>query len=127
MRAKNLMANHPINLVLHFVLELVAWFALGYWGWTQQQGLTRWLLAIGLPLIAIALWGTFRVPGDPREAPVAVPGIVRLALEWIILFGGALALYSSDQKGWAIALLVILVLHYAASYDRVLWLIRNGT
>ena len=75
------MANHPINLTLHFVLELVAWFALSYWGWTQHQGLARWLLALGLPLIAIALWGTFRVPGDPGDAPVTVPGIVRLALD----------------------------------------------
>lgn len=110
------MANHPINLVLHFFLELIAWFSLGYWGWTQHQGLTRWLLAIGLPPIAIALWGTFRVPGDTREAPVAVLGIVRLALEWIILFGGALALYNSNQKGWGVALAVILVLHYATSH-----------
>jgi predicted small integral membrane protein len=68
------MANNPINLLLHFLLELVAWFALGYWGWTQQQVLTRWLLAISLPLIAIALWGTFRVPGDPREAPLRFQG-----------------------------------------------------
>jgi hypothetical protein len=120
------MANHPINLALRFLLELAAWFALGYWGWTQQQGLTRWLLAIGLPLIAMALWGTFRVPGDPGEAPVAVSGIVRLALEGIILFGGALALYSSDQEGWGVTLAVILILHYIASYDRVLWLIRDN-
>jgi Protein of unknown function (DUF2568) len=78
------------------------------------------------PRIAIVLWGTFRVPGDPRDAPVAVPGIDRLALEWIILFGGAFALYSSVQKGWGIALAVILALHYATADDRVLWLIRQN-
>lgn len=65
------------------------------------------------------------MPGDPREAPVAVPGIVRLAFEWVILFGGALALYHSDHKGWGIALMVILALHFASSYDRVRWLLRN--
>lgn len=97
------MATHPINLVLRFILELAAWFALGYWGWVAHQGVMRWLLTIGLPFAAIVVWGVFRVPGDPRDAPVAVPGIVRLALEGIILFGGALALYASDRKEWGVA------------------------
>jgi hypothetical protein len=42
------------------------------------------LLGIGLPLLAMALWGTFRVPGDPGDAPVAA----RLALE-LVEFGAA--------------------------------------
>ena len=119
------MAKHPIILLIHFLMELVAWFSLGYWGWTQQQGLTRWLLAIGLPLIAMVLWGTFRVPGDPGNAPVAVPGIVRLALETIIFFGGALALYLAGQPRLGSAMAIILLLLYLAEYDRVLWLIRE--
>src|SRR5262245_44508289 len=120
------MANHPINLALRFLLELAAWFALGYWGWTQQQGLTRWLLAIGLPLIAIGLWGTFRGTGGPGGGPVAGPGVGRPVAEGVILVGGAFGLYPSGQAGLGVALAVVLVLHYAASYDRVLWLIRDN-
>lgn len=119
------MANHPINLLLRFILELAAWLALGYWSWVAHQGSMRWLLVLGLPLTTIVIWGVFRVPENPHEALVAVSGIVRLILEGIILFGGALALYASDLKEWGIAFAVILVVHYAAAYDRVMWLIRG--
>ena len=119
------MSKHPIILLIHFLLELVAWFSLGYWGWMQSQGLVRWLLGIGLPLIAMVLWGTFRVPGDPGNAPVAVPGIVRLALETMIFFGGALALYLVGQPLLGIAMAIILLLLYLAEYDRVLWLLQQ--
>src|SRR5690606_19890911 len=70
------MANNPLNLGLRFLLELVALFAVGYWGWTQHQGVMRFVLAIGLPALLAAAWGIFRVPGDASasgEAIVAVP------------------------------------------------------
>jgi hypothetical protein len=68
------MANNPNNLALRFFLELVGLFALGYWGWTQHSGLYRWLVAVGVPMLAAVLWDTFRVANDPRSEPVAVPG-----------------------------------------------------
>ena len=36
------MSAHPINLALRFILELAALYALGYWGWTQHDGLVDW-------------------------------------------------------------------------------------
>jgi hypothetical protein len=74
------MANNPINLLVRFILELAGLFALGYWGWTQHTGALRILLAVGLPLLAAAIWGVFRVPGHPGNAPVAVPGMTLMAL-----------------------------------------------
>ncbi|MBN2470396.1 MAG: YrdB family protein [Anaerolineae bacterium] len=119
------MGWHPLNLALRFVLELVAWGALGYWGWTQHQGVLRWLLAIGLPLLAMAAWGTFRVPGDPKDAPVAVPGLVRLALELVEFGLAAVLLYAAGQQQAAIIFAVIVALHYLASYDRIAWLLAR--
>ncbi|HLV44602.1 MAG TPA: YrdB family protein, partial [Aggregatilineales bacterium] len=115
-------------LGLRFLLELVALFAVGYWGWTQHQGVMRFVLAIGLPALLAAAWGIFRVPGDASasgEAIVAVPGIVRLLLE-LVFFGLAVwAFYASSRPTWALVLGIVMLVHYALSYDRILWLLRQ--
>ncbi len=121
------MANNPLNLTLRFILELVGLFALGYWGWTQHDGLYRWLLAAGLPLLATVLWGTFRVPNDPGPAPVAVPGWVRLLLEAAYFTSAVLAFYGSQKPAWAMIFGLVVVVHYLISYDRVTLLLRNRT
>lgn len=122
------MSNNPVNLGLRFVLELVILYALGYWGWTQHTGWLRYLLAIGLPLLAGVLWGTFRTPGDDsagQKAIVPVPGWLRFLLEFCLFASAIWALFASGAKtaGWVFGILT--VLHYAASYDRVLWLLGN--
>ena len=119
------MANNPLNLVLRFVLELLGLWALGYWGWTQHAGLARWLWTLGLPLLAAVVWGSFRVPNDPGQAPVAVPGWVRLLLEAAFFGGATWALYAAGRETWGLIFGVVVVLHYAASYDRVLKLLRG--
>ncbi|HSO28232.1 MAG TPA: YrdB family protein [Anaerolineales bacterium] len=119
------MANHPLNLALRFLLELAGLFAYGYWGWTQHQGWARWAWAVGLPVAAALAWGVFRVPGDPGNAPVAAPGWARLLLE-VLFFGGAVwALYASGRVLWAASFAVVVLAHYAVSYDRILWLLRK--
>lgn len=119
------MANHPLNLSLRFILELCALGAMGFWGWTQHSGPSRWLWTIILPLLAALLWGTLRVPGDPGNAPVAVPGMVRLLLE-IAFFGGAVwLLFAAGRSGWAITLLGVTILHYVLSYDRIVWMLKQ--
>lgn len=119
------MGNHPLNLALRFILELTALFAFGYWGWTQHTGLSRWLWTIGLPLAAAAMWGIFRVPGDPGDAPVAVPGLLRLLLELVFFGTAAWAFYAANRENWGIIFAIIVLIHYAFSYDRVLWLVRQ--
>jgi hypothetical protein len=116
---------HPANAALRFFLELAALAAMGYWGWTQHAGWLRWLWALGLPLTAAALWGVFRVPGDPGDAPVAVPGIVRLLLE-VVFFGGSVWLLAqAGRPTWSLVLGVFLVGHYLLAYRRVAWMLQQ--
>jgi len=119
------MNNHPLNLALRFVLELAALAAYGYWGWTQHQGIGRWAWTILLPLAAAVAWGVFRVPNDPGVPPVAVPGWTRLLLEIVFFAGAAACLYLAGARTWALAFAAITVLHYAISYERVVWLLRQ--
>ena len=122
------MGTHPINLALRFLLELAALVAAGAWAWRQGEGWSRYLWAIGLPLLLAAAWGTFAVPDDPSRsgaAPVPVSGILRLALELAFFAFGSWALYASgySRLGWLFGILV--VGHYALSYDRILWLLKQ--
>ena len=127
-KGSSTMGSNPINLVVRFILELAGLVALGRWGWFQADGWLSYLLALGVPLLAAGMWGTFAVPGDPSrsgKAPVPVPGIVRLILE-LAYFGAATwALFATGLAtlGWAYGLAVIL--HYLASYDRVGWLLQR--
>lgn len=119
------MGSHPLNLAVRFLLELAVLGSMGYWGWTQHDGIERWLWAIGLPLLAAVLWGTFAVPNDPSrsgQAPVPIPGIIRLLLELAIFATAVILLILSQQRTFALALAVVVLLHYALSYDRILWL-----
>ena len=76
------MGKHPINLIFRFLLELVALFSFGLWGWQADNPL-RWLLVVLLPVGAAVMWGTLNVPNDPSrsgKAPIIVPGWFRLAV-----------------------------------------------
>ena len=121
------MSQNPLNLGLRFILELVALYAFGFWGWTQHEGLMRYLLVAGLPLLAATLWGTFRIPEDASangKAPVPVPGWVRLLLEVIFFsfatfcFIDACAITAGYTFGG------ISLLHYILSYDRIIWMLK---
>jgi hypothetical protein len=120
------MANHPLNLALRFGLELAMLAAAGVWGWQQRGDWLRFVLAIGVPLIAAALWGTFRAPNDPGSAPVAVPGALRLALELVLFVFATWALYDVGYTRLGASFGVIVLIHYAISYDRIVWLVRQS-
>jgi hypothetical protein len=121
------MGQHPLNLALRFLLEIAALVAAGYWGWTQHDGALRYVLAIGVPLVAALLWGTFRVAGEPNSGPpvVSVPGIVRLLLEIAILGFAVWALFDAGATVPAAVFGIVLLVHYAISYDRIGWLLRG--
>lgn len=122
------MGSNPINLAVRFILELMALFLLGLRGWTVGEGLIRYVWMITLPIGAAALWGIFRVPGDPSssgKAPVRVPGWIRLILELTIFAAATLTLSALDKPNLGIAFGVIVGLHYLLSWDRILWLLRS--
>jgi hypothetical protein len=122
------MGSNPLNLAFRFLLELAALMALGRWGWTQSSGLLRNILAVSIPLGVAIAWGTFAVPDDPSRsgrAPVPVPGVVRLVLELAIFSAASWALWQSETRTLGIVLGLCVIVHYALSYDRVLWLLRR--
>jgi hypothetical protein len=122
------MASHPLNLAVRFLLEIAALLALGYWGFDQHSGIWRFVLGLGLPVLAAIAWGTFAVPDDRSRsgsAPVPVPGAVRLILE-LALFGlASWALYDAGRPVLALILAGVTVVHYVVSYDRIAWLLRH--
>jgi len=122
------MGSNPINLGFRFFLEITALFIYGYWGWHASTGPLRFLLALGLPLAAAVIWGTFAVPDDPSrsgKAPIPIPGVLRLLLE-IVFFSLAVFLLIASGKeglGWIFAAAVFI--HYLLSYDRIFWLLKQ--
>lgn len=76
------------NDVLRFLLELFAFFSLGYWGYLAWPfpwpGL---LFMIGAPLFAIVLWGLFRAP----RARVPLDPVGRGAVEISVMGAAVLA------------------------------------
>ena len=119
------MGQNPLNLALRFALELAALYFIGYWGWTRHEGLWRYLLAFGLPLLAAIMWGTFRVPGDGGAPRVRVSGAVRLLIE-IIFFGFAVwGLFAAGATTTALIFGGLVLFHYLISYDRIGWLIQQ--
>jgi len=122
------MGTHPVNLAVRFILEICALAVMAYWGWTQHVGWLRFVLAIGLPVLAAIMWGTFAVPNDRSrsgKAPVPVPGIVRLVLE-LAFFGLAVwMLYDAGATLLSLTMGVVVVVHYALSYDRMAWLLKQ--
>ena len=122
------MGSHPINLAVRFLLELAALGIMGDWGWTQGEGVSRFVLAIGIPLIAAVAWGVFAVPDDPSRsgrALVAIPGAARLVLEVAIFGFAAWALYITGHTLLSLIYTAIVVIHYLISYDRVVWLVQQ--
>jgi hypothetical protein len=119
------MNTNPINLALRFLLEIAMLIILGCWGWHFTTMWVHVVYAVVFPVAAATLWGVFRIPNDPKPAPVAIPGVLRLLLE-LALFGlavWALFIMQCPQTGYIMA--AIVVLHYIASYDRTWAMLRN--
>ena len=122
------MGSNSVNLAVRFVLEITGLVALGWWGWNQADGILGFVLALGIPVLAAVLWGTFAVPDDPSrsgKAPVPVPGIARLLLElaFFALATGSLFAVGATTLAWAYGIATLI--HYLVSYDRVAWLVRQ--
>jgi hypothetical protein len=85
-------------------------------------------MAIGLPIILAAIWGTFAVPDDPSRsgsAPIVTPGIIRLGIELAFFTIATLALYDIGQTRLSFILGATVLAHYLLSYDRILWLLQH--
>ena len=99
------------NLLVRFLLELLALGALCYWGFTSVENIVaRVILGVGAPLLAAVVWGLFVAP--KAAIPLNMP--LRLVPE-ILVFGSAvLALFDTGHPVLGISLLII------ATVNRVL-------
>jgi hypothetical protein len=107
------------------MLELAALAAIGVWGWQKGEGWLRFLLAFGVPIVIAVLWGIFRVPDDPGKAPVAITGWLRLVLEFAVFAFSVYALVDARLVTLVRVLGILLAIHYAISYDRIIGLLRQ--
>lgn len=122
------MSSNPINLALRFLLEIFSLTVIGIWGWSQSDYWERYVLAIGLPVIAAVIWGTFAVANDPSRsgnAPVPVSGIVRLGIEFLFFGFATWALYNMEANQLSLMLGALVLVHYVISYDRIFWLLTK--
>jgi hypothetical protein len=120
------MAYHPLNLGLRFLLEMGALVAVGAWGWSLTSGPLRWLAMILIPIVLATAWATFAVPDDKSRsgnAPVPVPGAVRLVLELAVFTFGAWSLIATGRPLWGFALAGLVIVHYLLSIERIGWLL----
>lgn len=114
------------NLALRFGLEVSALVGLGAAAWGLSTGAMRWLAVIAVPLLAATLWGIFNVLDDPSrsgKAPVEVAGWIRLAIELLVLGGGAIAMGIATSGTLGVGFALLVAIHYATSWNRVQWLI----
>ena len=122
------MGSNPINLMIRFLLELNVLLAMGMWGWKLSDNWLRFILAIAIPVIAMTIWGTFAVPDDPSrsgQALVQVSGVIRLLIEFTFFSVSVWMLNDMGLPKWSLWVGIITVVHYAMSYDRIIWLLTQ--
>lgn len=122
------MGSHPINLLFRFLLELLALAALGFWGFKQNEGWLGFILLLVIPFGAAVIWGVFNVPNDPSRsgnAPVVVPGLVRLLIEFGFFGFAVWCLYDAGQIRLSGILGGLVIIHYLFSFDRIKWLLSR--
>jgi hypothetical protein len=102
-----------INLALMFLLELCMLAALGYWGFTLDQGMAvRVGAGLGAPILAAVVWGMWMAPRASNRLPEPLHLIAEL-----IIFGLAIAaLYAAGRSRLALAFGVVYAINVVLRY-----------
>src|SRR5690242_11237785 len=102
-----------VNLALAFLLELCMLAALGYWGFTLDQGLAvRAGAGLGAPIVAAVIWGMWMAPRAARRLPDQQHLVVEL-----IMFGVAIAaLGAAGRPQLAVAFGLVYALNILLRY-----------
>ena len=119
---------HVANLTLRFLLELAALAGFATLAWGLSSGLWRFVAAVAVVIAIAAIWATFAVPDDPSRsgnAPVPIPGGVRLLLEFAVLFGGACAFHVVGHTWAGVSIAGLVLVHYLLWIDRIRWLLQT--
>lgn len=118
------MSNHPINLLVRFILEIILLVIFVLWGWRMFDGSMQYILAIGLPLIAATAWGVFRAKGDQGKGLVDIPGWLRLLYELTLFVSAGYMLFDMQLTTKAYIFSIVSTLHYLVSFDRIIRLLK---
>jgi len=87
-----------LNLLIAFLLEIVLVIIVSYWGLSQgRSSVSKYALAILLPLIVIILWGRFAAPASRHRIKFPYRIIFELAFFAI----GTFLLYDITNKNKA--------------------------
>lgn len=99
-------AMKAANLGVLFLIELGAFAAAAYWGFTLDAPTpVTWLAGLGAPLVLIVLWALF---GSPR-ARFKTRGAGRAAFEVVWFGAGVAALFAAGAWQWAVAFAALCV------------------
>ena len=97
------------NLLLAFLVELVALGIFAWWGWhTGGTTLARWLLAIGLPAVTAVVWGLFAAPTATRGTPT-----VRWIVKVLVFALAGAALWSLGHPLLGVVFVVVVAANLA--------------
>ena len=97
-----------LNSALAFFLELAMLIAFGYWGFHGERStLLKWLLGIGIPLLAIVLWGFFFAPNAAHRLNM-IAGTLLSSLLFLI---AAAALYQTGHTVLGLTMAVIVIVN----------------
>ncbi|WP_317964594.1 YrdB family protein [Paenibacillus sp. CCS19] len=95
-----------IVLTAFFLLELIAMFAFGYWGY-HIAGTVKIIIAIVVPVCVMVIWGMVLAP-KASYAVFSYP--TRTGLKLVVFALAAAALYTSGQHAYGIAFLILSIL-----------------
>ncbi len=97
-----------LNSTLAFLLELAMLAAFSYWGFHGEKSTAlKWLLGIGLPVLAAILWGIFLAPRSTFRLRT-MPGNI---LSLILFLLAATALFQTGHTVLAIVFASIAILN----------------
>ncbi len=99
-----------INAGLAFFLELAMLAGFGFWGFYGDKSVfIKWVLGIGLPLIAVVVWGMFLAPNAVYRLNITGGAILSL----ILFLLAATALFYTQYRTLAIVFAVTAVIYQA--------------
>jgi Protein of unknown function (DUF2568) len=101
-----------VNDVFQVVLELVVLVSLAVWGWQEGGALSRWILAIGVPLAFAIVWMTLvtRYSASKLDDPS------RLRLEIVIFACAAAALVRIGHPVLSVLLVLLAATQLTLTY-----------
>ncbi|MFN8411632.1 MAG: YrdB family protein [Anaerolineales bacterium] len=99
-----------LNASFAFFLELAMLTSLGYWGfYGEKSTLTKWMLGLGLPLLAAVFWSIFLAP----RAPYRLGNLPGNLLSLILFLLAATALFYAQHPLLAILFASIAIVNRA--------------